>query len=48
MIRLLPLLLLLSACGVDGPPVPPREAETAVRPGLTVSGSVGAGISRRF
>ena len=48
MIRLLPLLMLLAACGVDGAPVPPREAETDPRPGLTVSGSVAAGLSRRF
>lgn len=49
MIRILPLLLLLAACGVDGPPVPPSEAEAApASPGVTLSGSAEIGVSRKF
>lgn len=35
---------ILSACGVDGPPVPPSEAQ-AQNSGVTVSGSVAVGVS---
>ncbi|MFO6465696.1 argininosuccinate lyase [Jannaschia sp. KMU-145] len=43
MIRLIPLLvLLLAACGVDGPPIPPSEVEPEDR--VTISGSVGVGV----
>ena len=49
MIRILPLLLLLAACGVDGPPVPPSQVEPRDRqPGVTVSGSAEFGIARTF
>lgn len=49
MIRILPLVLLLAACGVDGPPVPPSEAEDKTTgPGVTLSGSVEVGIGRKF
>lgn len=47
MIRLLPLLLLLAACGVDGAPVPPSKAK-AVAPAVTISGTAEIGIARRF
>ncbi|SFI91434.1 argininosuccinate lyase [Jannaschia pohangensis] len=45
---LLPLTLvaLLSACGVDGEPVPPSEARQQT--GLSVSGTVEVGVSRRI
>lgn len=36
-------LALLAACGVDGPPQPPGNAETP--PGLSLSGDVSLGIS---
>ncbi|MCK0169218.1 argininosuccinate lyase [Jannaschia sp. S6380] len=48
MIRLIPLVLLLTACGVDGPPIPPSEVEEERRPGVTISGSVEAGLVRTF
>ncbi len=46
MIRLLPLLVMLSACGVDGPPTPPPQTSTPS--GVTISGSVEVGIGRTF
>ncbi|WP_167766944.1 hypothetical protein [Jannaschia formosa] len=49
--RLLPavLLVLLGACGVDGPPVPPSEVEEeARRSGVTVTGSAEIGVSGRL
>ena len=43
------LALVLSACGVDGPPVPPSQArEDARAPAVTISGSVGIGVGGRF
>ncbi|MBF9050905.1 argininosuccinate lyase [Roseobacter sp. HKCCD9010] len=45
MIRLIaPILMLglLAACGVDGDPIPP---EPPVEPGITISGTVEAGIT---
>jgi hypothetical protein len=38
-------VLLLSACGVDGPPIPPEPKDERPRSGLTVSGTVGVGVS---
>ena len=38
------MLLALAACGVDGDPVPPSEAD-AVEPGISLSGSVDIGVS---
>jgi hypothetical protein len=35
------VLLVLAACGVDGPPAPPEPAAT----GLTVTGDVRVGVS---
>ncbi len=43
-LSLIVVLAGLAACGVDGPPVSPSEAE---RTGLNVSGSVGIGIGAR-
>ncbi len=37
-------LLLLAACGVDGPPEPVGDRE----PGIVVSGSVSAGVAGSF
>ncbi|SDY61916.1 hypothetical protein SAMN05444004_102152 [Jannaschia faecimaris] len=50
MIRILPVILLLAACGVEGAPVPPSEAEAeaAAQTGVSLSGSVEMGISRTF
>lgn len=49
MIRILPLVLLLAACGVDGAPVPPDSTPDArPTPGVTVSGTAEFGISRKF
>ena len=55
MIRLVPLLLLvlLAACGVAGPPVPPSQARQdaarpAANPDVLVSGSVGLGLGGRL
>lgn len=49
MIRIMPLVLLLAACGVDGPPVRPSDVEDeGVAPGVTLSGSVEVGIARKF
>lgn len=43
----LALILALSACGVDGPPVPPPDEpeEEERRSGITISGSVGVGVT---
>ena len=42
----LALILALSACGVDGPPVPPPdEPEDERRSGITISGTVGVGVT---
>jgi hypothetical protein len=40
---------ILAGCGVEGPPVPPSQAEEEARaqPGILLSGSVEAGIVRR-
>jgi predicted small lipoprotein YifL len=38
------LALGLTACGVDGPPVPPSEVEDEPRTGITVTGSAEFGI----
>lgn len=46
MIRLIPLVLLLAACGVDGAPVRPSDVEREPQSGVTVSGSVEVGIAR--
>jgi hypothetical protein len=42
--RVLPVLslILMAACGADGPPVAPSKA--AAGPGVSVSGTVGAGV----
>lgn len=45
MIRILPLLVLLAACGVDGAPIAPKDVEeNKPEPGVTVSGNVSVGI----
>lgn len=45
--RILPVLalILLAACGADGPPVAPSKA--AAVPGVSISGTVGVGIVSR-
>ena len=48
MIRILPLLILLAACGVDGDPVPPGQVEKTSETGMAISGSVEMGIGRTF
>ena len=51
MMRLLPLVLLLAGCGIDGRPVPPSRVEPeerTVEPAITISGSASAGIARTF
>lgn len=48
MIRILPFVLLLTACGVDGAPVPPSDVEERPATGFTLSGSAEVGIGRRF
>lgn len=41
---LLPALaLLVAACGVDGPPIPPDDREP--QPGISISGNVQMGIA---
>ena len=40
---LLGLLLALAACGVDGPPVPPKAAPENA-PGVSVSGEARIGV----
>ncbi len=49
MIRaLVPLALLLAACGVDGPPIPPSRVEPGdTRSTLVIGGTVGMGIASR-
>jgi predicted small lipoprotein YifL len=50
-IRILPLLLGLAACGVDGPPIPPSqvpEEERPARSNILITGSAGIGVSRRL
>lgn len=42
MLRLMPILLLLAACGADGPPQPPGPA-----PGLAVTGEARMGVVLR-
>lgn len=42
MVRALGIVILLSACGVDGAPTPPARAAA---PGMTISGTVQAGIA---
>lgn len=45
----LPLALLLSACGVGGPPVPPSQAPAEARePNVTIGGAAGIGVGGRF
>jgi hypothetical protein len=45
---LIPVLIALAGCGVDGPPIPPSEAregeEPTPRGSILISGSVSAGI----
>ncbi len=49
MIRLIPLLFLLAACGVDGAPVRPSDVEErAPQGGILISGSASAGVSGSF
>ena len=43
MARALVIVILLSACGVDGAPTPPLAKSTP--PGITMSGSVQVGIA---
>jgi len=44
--RVLALALLsLAACGVDGPPSPPPDEPERPEPGITISGTVSAGIT---
>ena len=45
MIRAISLLLLLVACGVDGPPVAPEEPEAPFETGISVTGSAEIGVS---
>ncbi|SFC92307.1 argininosuccinate lyase [Tropicimonas isoalkanivorans] len=37
-------LCALSACGVDGAPVPPSDRPDHVQPGITLSGSAKVGV----
>jgi len=40
------LLFALAACGVDGPPrPPPNDPDARPQPGLTITGSVGFGVT---
>ncbi|MPL71212.1 hypothetical protein DFO80_104125 [Rhodobacter sp. 140A] len=41
---LLAALAGLAACGVDGPPTPPKGGEAVPVTGVTVSGEVSAGV----
>ncbi len=43
MARALVIVILLSACGVDGAPTPPMAKTIA--PGMTMTGTVQAGIA---
>jgi hypothetical protein len=43
MIRALALLVLLAACGVDGPPIPPEPSL-----GVSVSGDAAVGLRYGF
>jgi predicted small lipoprotein YifL len=38
-------LLCLAACGVDGPPSPPPDERERPEPGITISGTVSAGVT---
>ncbi|MEM1130074.1 MAG: argininosuccinate lyase [Pseudomonadota bacterium] len=43
------LIVVMAACGVDGPPVPPPdEDETPTRAGVQITGSGYAGVARQF
>ena len=43
-VAILPFLA-LAACGVDGPPVPPKDVEERPEPGVRISGSVSMGVT---
>jgi hypothetical protein len=50
-IRLLPLIFLVAACGVDGRPIPPSQVpdeEREVRTGILVTGSAEIGVAGRL
>jgi len=38
------VVLALAACGVDGPPTPPKAEATASTSGITVSGEAAIGV----
>jgi len=41
---LMPALLALTACGADGPPVPPAATDSQPRTGLQISGEARMGV----
>ena len=45
-LRLLPVLFLLTACGVDGAPVRPSDVKDKPQSAVILSGSVEVGIAR--
>lgn len=46
LIPLIPLVLVLAGCGIDGPPQ--RPADTAPPPGITLSGEMAIGIKHEL
>ena len=44
-VAMLGLLVVLSACGADGPPERPEPRQDRPEPGITLSGKVEVGIS---